>query len=252
MIRIFRIFTAPMITRCSKTADFTDYRTLLAAQNSPIFQWSISHFSELFPHLYICVRIFSCIFTALMIARCSKTADFTDYHIFFVAQKRPTFQWRYRTFLSFSLTYASVICIFFRIFTAQMIATTADLAWFTQHMLHKTVLHFSEAYRSFSDPFPHLHMHSLWTPACTCLIHFYFKNSKLLICLHDEPITSHQAPRGGGRGARGVGWGECCAGTHQGSSLRHEGQALHLPRGASLEGDLTHLASAHGVLGGTT
>ena len=122
----FRIFTALMIARCSKTADFTDYHTLFVAQNSPTFQWSISHFSELFPHLYICVRIFSCIFTALMIARCSKTADFTDYHIFLVAQKRPTFQWRYRTFLSFSFTYAYVIFTFFCIFAAQMITTTVD------------------------------------------------------------------------------------------------------------------------------
>jgi hypothetical protein len=76
---------------------------------------------------------------------------------------------------------------------------------------------------------------------------FLFKNSKLLIHPHDEPVTSHQAPRGGGRGARGVGWGECCAGTHQGSSLRHEGQALHLPRGASLEGDHTLSLSTRGA-----
>ena len=44
-----------------------------------------------------------------------------------------------------------------------------------------------------------------------------------------------------------MGWGECCAGTHQGSSLRHEGQALHLPRGASLEGDHTLSLSTRGA-----
>jgi hypothetical protein len=80
---------------------------------------------------------------------------------------------------------------------------------------------------------------------------FLFKNSKLLIHPHDEPVTSHQAPRGGGGGPGG--WGGASAVQAPIRGARCDMRGRHY---TSLGGQAwrvtTHLASAHGVLGGTT